>query len=142
LEFFEPDRNPDWREQFVAELDGRPNGFVQIIDPAREETHYWGEVPGNLRAIDIWIRELNCLDQGFGKRIMRLAVERCFAAPEVSAILIDPLVCNEGTLQCYERFGFKFAELRQFGDSDCAVHRIDGSEYVISRLTNSASVFD
>jgi hypothetical protein len=36
-------RAPDWREQLVAELDGRPIGFVQIIDPAREESHYWGE---------------------------------------------------------------------------------------------------
>jgi aminoglycoside 6'-N-acetyltransferase len=32
-------------------------GFVQIIDPAREESHYWGDAPGGLRAIDIWIGE-------------------------------------------------------------------------------------
>src|SRR5690606_18872049 len=33
-------RSPDWREQLIAELDGRPVGFVQIIDPAREESRY------------------------------------------------------------------------------------------------------
>jgi aminoglycoside 6'-N-acetyltransferase len=27
-------RFPDWREQLIAELNGRPVGFVQIIDPA------------------------------------------------------------------------------------------------------------
>ena len=28
----------------VAELDDRPIGVVQIIDPAQESTHYWGEI--------------------------------------------------------------------------------------------------
>jgi len=48
------DPNDDWG--WEVELDrGRPIGFVQIIDPAREESHYWGDVPKDLRAIDIWI---------------------------------------------------------------------------------------
>ena len=33
-------RFPEWREQLIAEKDGRPIGFVQIIDPKREESHY------------------------------------------------------------------------------------------------------
>ena len=45
-------RTPDWREQLIAELEGRPIGFIQIIDPAREESHYWGDCAPNLRAID------------------------------------------------------------------------------------------
>src|SRR5690625_1359629 len=28
--------SPDWREQLIAELSGRPAGFIQIIDPALE----------------------------------------------------------------------------------------------------------
>lgn len=138
----ELDRNPDWREQLIAELDGRPIGFVQIIDPAREETHYWGEVPERLRAIDIWIGEQNCLGQGFGTRIMQLTIDRCFAEPEVTAILIDPLLSNKQAIRFYERFGFQFVERRQFGDSDCAVHQLDRSEYAVSRGTRSASVID
>ena len=30
-------KNPEWREQLIAELDGRPIGFIQIIDPYKEE---------------------------------------------------------------------------------------------------------
>jgi aminoglycoside 6'-N-acetyltransferase len=41
---------PDVREQLIAEHDGRPIGFIQIIDPAREESHYWGDIPSGLRA--------------------------------------------------------------------------------------------
>ena len=42
-------------QYLVAELDGRPIGAMQIIDPHTEATHYWGEIEPNLRAIDIWI---------------------------------------------------------------------------------------
>lgn len=48
-------RSPAWREQLIAELDGRPVAFVQILDAAEEESHYWGDVRENARAIDIWI---------------------------------------------------------------------------------------
>ena len=41
-------------EYFMAEIDGRPVGAIQIIDPHREPTHYWGEIEPDLRAIDIW----------------------------------------------------------------------------------------
>ena len=33
-------RRIEWREMLVAEHDGRPIGFIQIIDAADEETHY------------------------------------------------------------------------------------------------------
>ncbi len=87
-------RNPPWREQLIGEVDGRPVGFLQIIDPAEEETRYWGDVPANLRAIDIWIGEASDLNRGYGTALMKLAIARCFAAPEVTAILIDPLASN------------------------------------------------
>ena len=42
-------------EYFIAEVDGRPIGAMQICDPHLEPTHYWGEIAPNLRAVDIWI---------------------------------------------------------------------------------------
>jgi aminoglycoside 6'-N-acetyltransferase len=54
-----------WREELadqadvsfyrIAEVDGRPIGVMQVIDPHREPTHYWGDIEPNLRALDIWI---------------------------------------------------------------------------------------
>jgi aminoglycoside 6'-N-acetyltransferase len=66
-----------WREFLIAEADGRPMGFVQIIDAALEETHYWGDAEPDLRAIDIWLGEEDDLGRGYGTQIMRLV--RCFA---------------------------------------------------------------
>ena len=123
-------RDTDWREQLIAELDGRPIGFVQIIDPAREETHYWGDVPGGLRAIDIWIGELADTGKGHGAEIMRQALARCFADPSVTAVLIDPLASNTAAHRFYERLGFRFVEQRRFGEDDTFVYRLERKDFM------------
>jgi aminoglycoside 6'-N-acetyltransferase len=78
-------RQHDWREQLIAELDGVPIGFIQIIDPEREESKYWGDVSPNLRAVDIWIGEKENLGKGYGKIMMQLALKRCFSDDRVLA---------------------------------------------------------
>ncbi|MEM6343648.1 MAG: GNAT family N-acetyltransferase [Bacteroidota bacterium] len=118
-------KSPTWREQLIAELDGRPIGFVQIIDPHEEESHYWGEVAPNLRAIDIWIGEVSDLGQGYGTIMMQKAIARCFAAPEVNAILIDPLQRNTRAHKFYQKLGFRFVEERNFGEDGCFVYSLD-----------------
>lgn len=116
---------PEWRELLIAEIEGRAIGFVQIIDPAQEESHYWGEVAANLRAIDIWIGAETDLGQGYGTTMMQLALARCFADPAVTAVLIDPLASNTRAHRFYERLGFKFVEPRRFDDDDCFVYRLN-----------------
>ena len=121
--------DPPWREMLIAELDGRPIGFLQIIDPEQEETHYWGDCEPNLRAIDIWIGEADALGQGHGTQMMRLAFERCFADPAVTAILIDPLASNMRAHRFYERLGFEFVEERWFDEDHCHVYRLERKTY-------------
>lgn len=125
-------RTPDWREQLIAEVGGRPVGFIQIIDPAREVSHYWGEVEQNLRAVDIWIGEPSDLGLGYGTKMMALALARCFAAPEVSAVLVDPLSSNVRAHRFYGRFGFRFLKRRRFEDDDCFVFRLDRADYTLT----------
>ncbi len=63
-------RHPDWREQLIAEVDGRPIGFVEISDPSREDCQYWGGcIAEDHRAIDIWIGDqaLLCGPDGAGR---------------------------------------------------------------------------
>jgi aminoglycoside 6'-N-acetyltransferase len=134
-------RNPSWREQLIAEWEGKPIGFVQIIDPAEEESHYWGQgqvdvpahvpanVRANLRAIDIWIGEADYLGKGLGTLMMRLAIERCFAPPEVEAILIDPLESNTRAHRFYERLGFEIVGPKQFGEDLCLVYRLNRARW-------------
>jgi aminoglycoside 6'-N-acetyltransferase len=118
-------RDADWGELLIAEHDGRPVGVMEICDPAREPSHYWGDVEDNLRAIDIWIGEESDLGCGLGTQMMQLAFDRCFADENVSAIIIDPLESNADARRFYERLGFRFVERRRFGEDDCAVYRLD-----------------
>lgn len=118
-------RDPDWREQLIAELDGRPIGFVEIIDPAREDSHYWGDVDANLRALDLWIGEAEDLGRGYGSEMLRQALARCFADPTVCAVLIDPLASNVRAQRFYRRHGFVPVGERRFGPDRCLVHRLE-----------------
>ena len=118
-------RQPDWREQLIAEVEGTPVGFLQIIDPARDESHYWGECQDGLRAIDIWIGEEAYVGRGFGKEMMELALQRCFADEGVNAILIDPMASNTRARRFYEKIGFYLVEYRYFTKVECAVYRLD-----------------
>ena len=126
-------RTPEWREQLIAELNGSPIGFIQIIDPAKEETNYWGTIEHNKRAIDIWIGEKENLGKGYGSIMMKLALNRCFNATNVTEVLIDPLESNTDAIRFYKRIGFEFVENRTFGDDKCEVYRITRDKW----LTNN-----
>ena len=114
----------------IAEAEGRPVGYVEIIDPAEEEEHYWGDVGPNHRALDIWIGEEDDLNRGLSSDIMHLALARCFAVPEVRAVLIDPLADNIRAHRFYERLGFHKLERRHFGADDCLVFRLARSDWL------------
>jgi aminoglycoside 6'-N-acetyltransferase len=130
-------RTPDWREQLIAEIEGRPIGFIQIIDPAREDSHYWGDIAADLRAIDIWIGEEADLGKGYGTEIMKLAITRCFAEPTVTAILIDPLATNTRAHRFYERLGFQCIDRRWFGRDDCFIYRLNRADFQISAFQHN-----
>lgn len=122
---YELKREPEWREQLIAMVDTIPIGFIQIIDPAKEESHYWGEIEEGKRAIDIWIGEANYLGKGFGSQMMKLALDRCFQDTTVTAVVIDPLATNTGAINFYKRIGFQFLEDRVFGEDSCKIYSID-----------------
>jgi aminoglycoside 6'-N-acetyltransferase len=122
-------RTADWGELLIAEEGGRPIGFMEIIDPAREPTRYWGDVENNLRALDIWIGEEKDLGRGYGTQMMRLALACCFAEPGVKAVIIDPLERNIRARRFYERLGFRFVEIRTFEKEVCAIYRLERADY-------------
>lgn len=114
----------NWREMLIAELDGVPIGFVQIMDPEKDPDQYWGDSGPGLRAIDIWIGQPDKLNQGYGTQMMQFAIDRCFENPEVIELLVDPLASNTRAQKFYQRFGFQFVENRKFGEDQCVVYKL------------------
>lgn len=117
--------DPDWRRFWIAEVDGRAVGVLIDIDPAREESRYWGECGPGLRAFDIWIGEARDRGRGVGGEMMRLALAEAFAEPAVEGVIIDPLASNTAAIRFYERMGFRPVGRRRFGEDDCLVMRLD-----------------
>jgi aminoglycoside 6'-N-acetyltransferase len=69
------------REKLIAEINGRPIGFIEITNPGLDDSNYWGDARKNVRAIDIWIGEVTDLGKGYGTKMLQLALKRCFANP-------------------------------------------------------------
>jgi aminoglycoside 6'-N-acetyltransferase len=126
------------REQLIAEINDRPIGFIEITDPALDDSNYWGDFTVNLRAIDIWIGEETDLGQGYGTKMMQLALSRCFADPRVTGVLVDPLANNTRAHRFYQRLGFEFLEQRWFGNDDCFVYRLNRTDWYqkLSKINN------
>lgn len=118
-------RSVSWRDILIAHDGDHSIGAVVIIDPRQEETHYWGEIEPNLRAIDIWIGKAADRGRGLGTKIMNAVFNRCFAEPATNAILVDPLFSNARAIAFYKRIGFRVIERRTFASDDCLVLRID-----------------
>lgn len=122
-------RTVPWREFLIAEVDGRPVGVIVNIDPREEETHYWGDIEPNLRALDIWIGEEADLGRGYGTQMMKAALIRCFQNKNTKAIILDTLVNNTRAIKFYEKIGFKKIARKKFGEDDCYIYRIDRKEF-------------
>lgn len=124
----ELNRHPPWREQLIAEVAGHPIGFLEIIDPSQDDERYWGCIAEGHRAVDIWIGDPDYLGQGYGTQMMELAIERSFADPLVTTILVDPLEQNGPAHRFYERLGFEYVIQRTFGEDRCSVFRLTRPE--------------
>jgi len=122
--------NSDVTCYYIAEFDGRPIGAMQVIDPHDEPTHYWGEIEPNLRAVDVWVGDAADRHKGYGALMMGAVIDACFADPDVTAIIIDPLNSNTGAHRFYRRLGFKPIGRRLFnGEDDCLVHRLERADW-------------
>ena len=117
-------RDVPWRELLIAEEDGRPIGFVQLLDAGEEESHYWGDVEPGTWALDIWIGSPDDRGRGLGAQAMQLALQRIFDQHSAEMVVIDPAVDNRRAIAFYERLGFERVGVRTFGDDACLVMRL------------------
>ncbi len=106
--------------------------FVQISDPAEEDSHYWGVVPARMRAIDTWIGAVPFLGRGYGTRIMHLALARCFAPPDVE-------VGRSGDVAVGWRARPAVARLSGFAGVAFGAAPLDAAAFVLGLMTVTLS---
>jgi aminoglycoside 6'-N-acetyltransferase len=117
-------REVPWRELLIVEEDGRPIGFLQLIDASEEESHYWGDIEPGTWALDIWIGSPDDRGRGLGAEAMKLALGRVFDHHGAESVMVDPAVDNRRAIPFYERLGFEIVGVREFDGDECLVmHR-------------------
>jgi aminoglycoside 6'-N-acetyltransferase len=119
-----------WRELLIVEEDGRPIGFMQLIDAREEESHYWGDIAPRTWALDIWIGSPEDRGRGLGSQAMQAAVRRVFEQHGAVTIVIDPRTSNRRAIAFYERVGFEPTGLRDFHGDSCLVMQLRGNQAV------------
>jgi aminoglycoside 6'-N-acetyltransferase len=122
-------KDAPWRHQLIAEVDGRPLGYVEILHCADDPEQYWGDVPDSWMAIDIWIGEAGDIGRGMGTHMLQLALAKCFQNANIDTVVLDPLASNGRARRFYEKNGFRFVEERWFGNDCTAVYKIERSEW-------------
>ena len=115
----------EWRDMYIAEHDGTAFGFLQIMRTDTDPHHYWGDLDGSNRAIDIWIGPADYLGRGFGTEMMNWAIAQCFADESVKTIWIDPHHDHLSAHRFYQRFGFQPVETKMMGETLTLVHKLD-----------------
>ncbi|MBI1403281.1 MAG: GNAT family N-acetyltransferase [Porphyrobacter sp.] len=134
-------RDLSWREIWIAESGGRPVGMSIIIDAAREETHYWGDVPMGSRALDVWLGDVRDTGSGIGSAFMLLLLGRIFEDPAATRLLVDPLASNGYAIRFYRRLGFRSLGRRMFEGDDCEVLEMDRRDGVLAQLSAMEPIF-
>jgi aminoglycoside 6'-N-acetyltransferase len=87
-------RDVPWRELLIIEENGRPIGFLQLIDASEEESHYWGDIEPGTWALDIWIGSPDDRGRGLGAEAVKQALGRVFDQHGAETVVIDPAVEN------------------------------------------------
>lgn len=94
---------------FLAWAEARPIGYLQIYHANPEEFWARHELPIETFGLDLFIGEADALGRGCGPRLIRLALRRLFAMPEVARVHIDPDPANAAAIRAYEKAGFRKA---------------------------------
>lgn len=92
----------------IIEYDGKAIGYIQIY-PLDEE---WKALYGYDRAENVWgmdqfIGDVTCWNKGIGTKLVEATVMYLIDSIGAEAIAMDPRVCNERAIRCYEKCGFQ-----------------------------------
>lgn len=92
---------------FLAWAGARPVGYLQIYHANPEPFWAGHALPVETFGIDLFLGEADMIGRGWGSRLVRLALRRLFAMPEVARVHIDPDPANTAAVRAYEKAGFR-----------------------------------
>ncbi len=99
---------PAGARPFLAFLDGRPVGYIQVYDASAGDPAWWPDHPGpGVRGIDQFLADPARLGRGLGTAMVRQFAAQVFEDPRVTEIRLDPRTENLRAVRCYRKAGFR-----------------------------------
>jgi aminoglycoside 6'-N-acetyltransferase len=94
----------------------QPIGYLQIYHANPEPFWAAHDLPRETFGIDLFIGVAEAVGKGWGPRVLRLALRRLFAVPEIVRVHVDPDPANAAAVCAYEKAGFRKAGLIETPD--------------------------
>jgi aminoglycoside 6'-N-acetyltransferase len=106
-------------DQQIAEVDGRPFGYVQSypVHQWPDGAPHFADLPQGAVAVDCFVGVEDMVGQGHGSAMLRLYA-RHLLAKGAAAVAIDPDPDNERAVRAYRRAGFQEVGPRVDGEGD------------------------
>ncbi len=95
---------------FIAYLNDRPIGYIQYHLVNDDDRTLFPDIslPLNSVGIDLFIGEPECLNRGYGTKLLADFIEHIKKLePNCMKIIIDPAPDNHRAIACYQKVGFK-----------------------------------
>jgi RimJ/RimL family protein N-acetyltransferase len=93
---------------YIAQLDGRPIGFIQSYVAAHAGDGWWrGITDPGVVGIDQFLANEEELNRGIGTRMITAFVDRLCRDRAIHTVQVDPAPDNARAIRCYEKVGFQ-----------------------------------
>ena len=106
-------KQESWNRLLLVMYTRKPIGLIEIIDPQQEESHYWGIMPKDQRAINFYLAETTHRHAEFQAPLLHLALWQCFKEDGVNTVWSEPPTDDYAALQLFEHLGFKPVDERK-----------------------------
>ncbi len=98
-------------EPFIAEMNGKPIGYIQSYDPHMEDDHPYQDQPFGTLGIDLSIGDPLLIGKGHGPQLIKAFVAMLFEEG-CRRVIIDPDPSNIAAIRAYEKAGFSAFDTR------------------------------
>jgi len=99
----------------IVELDGQPIAYTQHYEIRHWPQSAFAHMPGETRAIDLFVGEPGLIGAGHGSVLLRVLADRLVDAG-APAVIIDPDPDNARARRAYEKAGFEGDRLVETND--------------------------
>jgi aminoglycoside 6'-N-acetyltransferase len=99
----------DPTDVYIAEIDGKPIGFIQSYMVSDYPEHAQSIQLDNSVGVDLFIGEEDLIGKGYGTMLLKQFIEKVIRKEygNASSVVADPEVANKASVRAFQKAGFQ-----------------------------------